>query len=43
MNFNIVATRTNFCRDAYCHGVMNGEALGGIVDGSEEGQVFTLK
>ncbi|KAH7174235.1 heterokaryon incompatibility protein-domain-containing protein [Fusarium flagelliforme] len=32
-----------FVGDAYCHGVMNGEALTGIVDGSEEGEVFTLK
>ncbi|XEV03017.1 hypothetical protein FSHL1_008304 [Fusarium sambucinum] len=32
-----------FIGDAYCHGVMNGEAMEGIISGSDEGQVFTLK
>ncbi|RBR26392.1 uncharacterized protein FIESC28_00797 [Fusarium coffeatum] len=39
------AVLATYCerRDAYCHGVMNGEAMTGIIDGSEEGEVFTLK
>ncbi|CAG1978439.1 unnamed protein product [Fusarium graminearum] len=32
-----------FIGDAYCHGVMNGEAIEGIISGNDEGQVFTLR
>ncbi|KAF5658715.1 Heterokaryon incompatibility protein [Fusarium heterosporum] len=32
-----------FIGDAYCHGIMNGEAVQGILNQQEEGQVFTLK
>ncbi|GKU21760.1 unnamed protein product [Fusarium langsethiae] len=32
-----------FVGDAYCHGVMNGEAMEDMISGSDKGQVFTLK
>ncbi|KAM0234106.1 hypothetical protein ACHAP5_010166 [Fusarium lateritium] len=32
-----------FIGDAYCHGMMNGEALQAILDKSDDGQIFTLK
>ncbi|KAF4446867.1 heterokaryon incompatibility protein [Fusarium austroafricanum] len=32
-----------FVGDAYCHGVMNGEAVQEILNESKEGQVFTLR
>ncbi|KAG5659910.1 hypothetical protein KAF25_003432 [Fusarium avenaceum] len=32
-----------FIGDAYCHGMMDGEALQAILDESDDGQIFTLK